>query len=117
MRDRVRGQRRTVRCCGPTPGILGQACLARSWRGQPSEGASPMTTPFTSEVVVAHSQCPRKAYLLLYGDSAGQPHEYVRILERRADANREGYLHTVVQAGATSTRRTLRHGAWEAYCD
>ena len=76
-----------------------------------------MTTPFTSEVVVAHSQCPRKAYLLLYGRSPGQPHEYVRILDRRADANRESYLNTVVQAGAASTRQTLRHGALEAYCD
>jgi hypothetical protein len=76
-----------------------------------------MTTPFTSEVVVAHSQCPRKAYLLLYGGSPGQPHEYMRILDRRADTTRESYLHMVVQAGAASTRRTLRHGGLEAYCD
>jgi predicted RecB family nuclease len=76
-----------------------------------------MTTPFTSEVVVAHSQCPRKAYLLLYGGSLGQPHDYVRILDRRADANRESYLHTVIQAGVASTRQTLQHGVFEAYCD
>jgi predicted RecB family nuclease len=76
-----------------------------------------MTTPFTSEVVVTHSQCPRKAYLLLYGNSPSQPHEYSRILERRADANRESYLHTDVQEGAAFTRQTLRHGVFEAYCD
>jgi predicted RecB family nuclease len=80
-------------------------------------GTSPVTIPFTSEVVVAHSQCPRKAYLLLYGDSPGPSHEYLRILEGRADANRENYLHTVSQADAASTRQTLRHGAFEAYCD
>jgi predicted RecB family nuclease len=76
-----------------------------------------MTTPFTSEVVVAHSQCPRKAYLLLYGGSPGQPHEYRRILNRRADANRESYLRAVVQGDAASIMQTLRHGDFEAYCD
>src|SRR6266849_5920739 len=76
-----------------------------------------MTTPFTSEVVVAHWQCPRKAYLLLYGGSPGQPHDYLRILDRRADANRERHLPTVVSAGAASTRQTLRHGVFEADCD
>src|SRR5215813_9787753 len=76
-----------------------------------------MTTPFTSEVVVAHSRCPRKPYLLLYGGSPGQPHQYSRILDRRGDANRESYLHTVVQESAASTGQTLRHGVFEAYCD
>lgn len=76
-----------------------------------------MTTPFTSEIVVAHSQCPRKAYLLLYGASPGQPHDYLRILDRRADANRESHLPTVVSAGAASIRQTLRHGVFEADCD
>jgi predicted RecB family nuclease len=76
-----------------------------------------MTIPFTSEVVVAPSQCPRKAYLLLYGGSLGQPHDYVRMLDRRAAANRESYLHTVSQAGAASIRKTLQHGVFEAYGD
>jgi hypothetical protein len=35
----------------------------------------------TSEVVVAYSQCPRKAYLLLFSLDISEPHEYVQILE------------------------------------
>jgi predicted RecB family nuclease len=75
-----------------------------------------MTTPLTSEVVVAHSQCPRKAYLLR-GGAPGEPHEYVRILERRASANREQFLSTIVETDDVSMRRVLRQGAFEAYCD
>jgi predicted RecB family nuclease len=77
----------------------------------------PITIPFTSEIVVAHSQCPRKAYLLLHGGSPGQAHEYMRILDRRADNNRERYLRTVFHAVGASTRQTLWHGDFEAYCD
>jgi predicted RecB family nuclease len=76
-----------------------------------------MTTPLTSEVVVASSQCPRKGYLLLHGVAPGGPHEYVRILERRASANRERVLTTVAGEPNVSTRQVLRHGDSEAYCD
>jgi predicted RecB family nuclease len=76
-----------------------------------------MTTPLTSEVVVAHSQCPRKAYLLLRGGAPGEPHEYVRIQERRASANRERFLSTIVETSEVATRRVLRQGNFEVYCD
>src|SRR5215471_5337555 len=76
-----------------------------------------MTTPLTSEVVVAHSQCPRKAYLLLRGGAPGEPHEYVRVLERRASASRERFLGTIVETGDVATGRFLRQGDFAAYCD
>jgi hypothetical protein len=75
-----------------------------------------MTTPLTSELIVAHSQCPRKAYLLR-GGAPGEPHEYVRVLERRASANRERFLSTIVETGEVATRRVLRQGDFKAYCD
>jgi hypothetical protein len=37
----------------------------------------PIITP---EIVVAYSQCPRKAYNLLFTDKQGIPHEYMAIL-------------------------------------
>ena len=51
-----------------------------------------MPPTITSEVVVAYAQCPRKAYLLLFGPVQGEPHEYVRILERQQDENHARYL-------------------------
>jgi predicted RecB family nuclease len=46
----------------------------------------------TSEVVVAYSQCPRKAYLLLFSPDKGEPHEYVQILEQEQRDNHERYI-------------------------
>ena len=40
-----------------------------------------MKPVITTEAIVAYAHCPRKAYLLLYGNKKGTPHEYVRILE------------------------------------
>ena len=37
----------------------------------------------TTDIVVAYSQCPRKAYLLLFSPDKGEPHEYVQILEQQ----------------------------------
>src|SRR5262245_36420463 len=51
-----------------------------------------MQPTITSEVVVAYAQCPRKAYLLLCSPAQGEPHEYVRILERQQDENHARYL-------------------------
>ena len=48
-----------------------------------------MVPMITSEVVVAYSQCPRKAYLLLFSPDKGKPHEYVHILEQE---QRDGSL-------------------------
>ncbi|MEM9092362.1 MAG: IS66 family transposase, partial [Cyanobacteria bacterium P01_F01_bin.53] len=46
----------------------------------------------TSEIFVAYSQCPRKAFLLLFSEDRGQPHEYPLILDKRRQDNREQYL-------------------------
>ena len=43
-----------------------------------------MSRTFTSESVVAYSQCPRKAFFLLRGEPSHQ-HEYEKVLE---DAHR-----------------------------
>jgi len=71
----------------------------------------------TPELVVAYSQCPRKAYLLCKGET-GDPHEYVEILERRVIENREDYLRKIDSSSdLVSTNLTLRSGDFEAYCD
>jgi len=49
----------------------------------------PIITP---EIVVAYSQCPRKAYLLLFNPDKGEPHEYIQILEQQRCENQERYL-------------------------
>src|SRR5262249_12926075 len=57
-----------------------------------------MTKKLTSEVVVAYSQCRRKAFLLLSSDDQGAPHEYVRLLGEQACQNRIKYLEALRQA-------------------
>ena len=39
-----------------------------------------MNTAITSDVIVAYSQCPRKAFFLLRGEPMGSEHEYERVL-------------------------------------
>ena len=51
-----------------------------------------MQPAITSEVVVAYTQCPRKAYLLLFSPDKGEPHEYVQILEQQQYENQERYI-------------------------
>src|SRR5215510_12539893 len=51
-----------------------------------------MQPAITSEIVVAYAQCPRKAYLLLFSPDPGNPHEYVRILERQRREHQAQYL-------------------------
>jgi predicted RecB family nuclease len=62
-----------------------------------------MEPVITSEVVVAYSQCPRKAYLLMFSPDNGEPHEYVQILEQERRENQAQYVerlkhkHTDIQ--------------------
>src|SRR5215470_7544134 len=51
-----------------------------------------MEPAITSEIVVAYSQCPRKAYLLLFSPDKGEPHAYVQILEQQRCTNQEKYI-------------------------
>lgn len=46
----------------------------------------------TTDTVVAYSQCPRKAYLLLCTGEKGSPHEYARLLEQQRQAAERKYL-------------------------
>src|SRR6266446_2457132 len=52
-----------------------------------------MAPVITSEIVVAYSQCPRKAYFLLFSPDKGEPHEYIQILEQQRQAHQERYLN------------------------
>jgi len=59
-----------------------------------------MESTITSEIVVGYSQCPRKAYLLLFSPDKREPHEYVQILEQQRCANQERYLNRLQQTHA-----------------
>ena len=56
-----------------------------------------MNRIITPEIVVAYSQCPRKAFLLLCTHEQGRTHEYVRILEQQRRANRSEYIALLKQ--------------------
>jgi predicted RecB family nuclease len=51
-----------------------------------------MTITITDEMVVAYSQCPRKAFLLAYSEERGQLHEYQQILEQNRLTNQYSHL-------------------------
>ena len=99
-------------------------------RPTPPEG-DPMDRIITSEVVVAQSLCPRKAFLLLEGKESGKPHEYVEVLEQQRSHNRASYLNDLRENhGAVPfteeamtrgrdllTETVLTRGDLQAYCD
>ena len=58
-----------------------------------------MTTTITSEVLVAYSQCPRKAFLLLFSDEKGIPHEYISILDQQRRVNQSQHINKLKQEG------------------
>ena len=91
-----------------------------------------MPNTITTEIVVAYSQCPRKAFLLLCAEEQGMPHEYIRMLEQQKTRNRLNYLYVLNQTSAEAKSRivtdlaheghliseaTLRTEGLEAYCD
>ncbi len=85
----------------------------------------------TSDVLVAYSQCPRKAFLLLFSDDQGTPHDYPRILEERRKTHqaqyREAFKQTHEDAKPYAEKNlrkdrffveaTLKVECWEAGCD
>jgi predicted RecB family nuclease len=92
----------------------------------------PVNRTITSEILVAYSQCPQKAFLIFCTDENGIPHEYVRILERHKKANRRIYLSELnqkmphiqdydvcfLQSGSDMIiNATLRSEGLEAGCD
>jgi len=66
-------------------------------RKQNTEFGEDMAITITDEVLVAYSQCPRKAYLLLYSEERGQLHEIQQILEQRRLANQCKHLDILRQ--------------------
>jgi predicted RecB family nuclease len=56
-----------------------------------------VTKIITSEIVVAYTQCPRKAYLLLCSDEVGKAKEYSTILEHQKFINQNSYLGNLSQ--------------------
>ena len=76
-----------------------------------------MTDTITSELVVAYSHCPRKAYLICKG-AVGDPHPLVEIIDRRVGANRERHLQAIgPPSDVVSTNVSLRSGNQQASCD
>jgi len=53
---------------------------------------TPQKKTITPEIVVAYTQCPRKAYLLLYTSEQGIPNNYIQFLTRKKNAVRQQYL-------------------------
>src|SRR6266566_5496548 len=94
-----------------------------------------MYNAITSEIVVAYSQCPQKAFLLLCTGEQGIPHEYMHILEQQKRLNQINYLHALnaltqisleeqsrivtdlTQASTLIIKATLKSEGLEAYCD
>ncbi len=85
----------------------------------------------TSEVFVAYSQCPRKAFLMLFSDDKGTPHDYYRIIEERKRTHKTEYLEIFQQEHLDAKKydennfrgnnflveARLKSECWEAYCD
>lgn len=86
----------------------------------------------TSEVLVAYSQCQRKAFLLLFTEEKGNPHDYIYILEQQKRNNQLQYISLLkqknLQVGSYATREQniphdvlvkaiLKNQYLEASCD
>lgn len=85
----------------------------------------------TSEVFVAYSLCPRKAFLMLFSDDKGTPHDYTRIIEERKRTHQAKYLEVFKQEHLDAKKydgnnfkgndffveASLKSEYWEAHCD
>ncbi len=72
-----------------------------------------MSKTITSEILVAYSQCPRKAFLLMYTQTPGTPHEYIKILEQQRQDNQRKYLDILQKKNLdvqSYSQNTLRGG-------
>jgi predicted RecB family nuclease len=68
-----------------------------------------MQPAITSEVVVAYTQCPRKAYQLLFSPEQGEPHEYVHLLAQQQGEHQARYLHRLQQKHAQVQPYSVEH--------
>ncbi len=91
-----------------------------------------MKNIITSEIAVAYSYCPLKAFLLLFSDEKKEPHEYMCLLEKQASINQAKYLNALKQDNISVghydpdnidnssdflVEATLKAHNLEAYCD
>ena len=88
-----------------------------------------MSKPITTEVAVAYTLCPRKAYLLLCTDEQGAPHDYPGVLAADQRRNQAMYLNGLKQrdgdesgpgrspGGGPLLAAVLKTVDCEAYCD
>lgn len=51
-----------------------------------------MNRIITSEVLIAYSQCPRKAFLLLCTNHKGTMHEYAEMIDHKAQENQQQFI-------------------------
>ena len=63
-----------------------------------------MRAVFHADDYAAYCHCPRKAFLLLSGHPAGNPHEYVRAIATVAAKNASLHLKALAAASATAGR-------------
>lgn len=63
-----------------------------------------MRTLFDTDDYVAYCHCPRKAFLLLSGHPAGNPHEYVQAIAALAAKNASSHLRALAAATAAAGR-------------
>ena len=68
-----------------------------------------MQSTITSDVVVASTQCPRKAYLLLFSPDKGIPHAYTAILAQQRGEHQERYIEGLKQTHADVHPYTVEH--------
>ena len=75
---------------GPAPAMSGPRTI-EEW--------SVMGKPITTEIAVAYTHCPRKAFLLLNAASPPPPHEYDFLCRDRGRAHRERYAYQLSRDG------------------
>lgn len=54
-----------------------------------------MKSTIRSDTIVAYSQCPRKAFLILNAKEKGVPHEYIQIIKKKRHATERKYINTL----------------------
>jgi predicted RecB family nuclease len=87
----------------------------------------------TSEIIIAYSQCPRKAYLLLFEKEEEIAVEYIEFLKKRKQNHQEAYLKSIntiaseitlsriqeleYQGKSYFSKVTLQFNEFQARCD
>ncbi|HEX2241658.1 MAG TPA: TM0106 family RecB-like putative nuclease [Gammaproteobacteria bacterium] len=68
-----------------------------------------MQPTITSDVMVASTQCTRKAHLLLFSPDKGKPHEYTGILAQQRREHQERYIEGIKHTHADVHPYTVEH--------